>query len=81
MNRAKTIEQHYSISHAARLCGLHRNTISVKISSREIQPVIRLSRTVVRIPASAIQRYLKNSAKRYAESVRDRPIQNSPETT
>lgn len=60
MNRVRSIEEHYSISEAARRLGVHRNTVRNWIEAKHIVPIFRLSRTTVRIPASAIQRHLNS---------------------
>ena len=61
MNRAKSIEQHYSITDAARLLGVHRNTVMNWIAEKRIPRAHKLGRTCVRIPASALQCVLRGA--------------------
>jgi excisionase family DNA binding protein len=55
MNRAKSIEQHYSITAAARLLGVHRNTVMNWMHEKRIPRWSKIGRTCVRIPASSLQ--------------------------
>jgi excisionase family DNA binding protein len=61
MNRTKSIEEHYSITTAARLLGVHRNTVMNWIASKRIPRAHKMGRTMVRISASALQCVLRGA--------------------
>lgn len=60
MNRVKFIEQHYTIEEVADKIRVHKNTVRKFIRNGSLAPVKRISPTIVRIPASAVQRLLNN---------------------
>jgi len=60
------IEKHYSAEELAEVLGLTKRTVwsYVQLGQRSqgkegIYPIVKLSHKVVRIPASAVQRFLK----------------------
>ena len=55
---ARSVDTHYSISRAAEILGVHRNTLRNRISMGEIKAV-RKSRTLVRVSATEINKWLK----------------------
>ena len=57
----REVEAHYSVTDVAERLDVARQTVSEWVSDCRIQPVYRISKTCVRIPASAINRFLKSS--------------------
>ena len=53
----RSLDEHYSISEAARRLGVARNTLRTRIDRGEIR-VTRKSRTLVRVAATEINRWL-----------------------
>ncbi len=56
----RPVEQHYSITEAAGLVGVARQTMSEYVRIGRVRPVFRKNHKVVRVPASAVNRFLKN---------------------
>jgi len=52
------VEKHYRTREAAGLLGVHMRTVQQWVRSGDISPVIQLGRRDVRIPATALQRFL-----------------------
>ncbi len=57
----KEVEPHYSVTKAARLVGVCRQTMSEYLKEGRVHPVRRINHKVVRVPASAINRFLCNA--------------------
>jgi excisionase family DNA binding protein len=56
----RPVEQFYSITEAASLVSVTRQTMSEWVNRGRVRPVYRVNHKVVRVPASAINRFLKN---------------------
>jgi predicted site-specific integrase-resolvase len=57
---SRPVEQHYSITEAAELVSVSRQTMSGYIKEGMVFPVYRKNHKMVRVPASSINRYLRN---------------------
>jgi predicted site-specific integrase-resolvase len=57
----KEVEPHYSVTKSARLVGVCRQTMSEYVRDGRVHPVRRISKTVVRVPVSSINRFLCNA--------------------
>ena len=57
---SRPVEQHYSITKSAKLVSVSRQTMSNYIKEGMVYPVSRINHTVVRVPASSINRFLRN---------------------
>lgn len=66
MNEALRVEKYYSPQYVADLLDVSLKTIYRRIDRGEIAPVIKLSRSQLRIPDSAIMRLLENNKVRNA---------------
>ena len=60
MTRPALIEQHLSPAQVGERLGLERHAVARLLRPGAIWPVARLNRKTIRIPASAVQRYLKS---------------------
>jgi excisionase family DNA binding protein len=58
--RPEEVERMYSPAEVAERLGVGRSTVGRLLQAGEIQPIYRLSHRVVRIPASAVRRYLRS---------------------
>lgn len=57
----REVEPHYSVTKAAKLVGVCRQTMSEYLREGRVYPVRRINRTVVLVPASSINRFLCNA--------------------
>ena len=64
------VEKHYRTREAAALLSVHVNTMRKWIMSGEISPVVSISQTDIRIPATVLQGFLQaRQLKRGASSL------------
>ncbi len=54
------VERHYKTREAANLVGVHLRTVQQWVKNGDIAPVVQLGLRDVRIPATALQRFLDN---------------------
>lgn len=59
---ARQIEQHYTVAQVAGLLGVDPATIWRRVRTGEIRPVVRLGHRTVRLPASAVARWIGGGA-------------------
>jgi hypothetical protein len=58
---SRPVEQHYSITKAAALVGVRRQTMSLYVKEGRVYPVRRVNHKVVCVPASSINRFLRSA--------------------
>ena len=56
---ARMVEQHYTVKQVAALAGIEASTVWRRIRRGEIRPIVKLGHRTVRVPATAVNRWLK----------------------
>lgn len=56
--KGKTVEEHYTPDEVGEKLGLSRRAVQDLLKPGAIWPVVRLNARVIRVPASAVNRYL-----------------------
>lgn len=59
MGNLRTVEEQLSPAQVAKLCAVHEDTVRRWIRDGKLKPVRKLGRCVLRIPASAVNRFLE----------------------
>jgi predicted site-specific integrase-resolvase len=60
MSRAAVLEEHLSPAQVGERLGLERHAVARLMRPGAIWPVVRISRKTIRVPASAVTRFLQS---------------------